>query len=97
MICLPKPLTFQWDQGNLDKNPKKHHVTNQEAEEVFANQPLVINTDTPHSINEPRYYALGRTNQNRPLFLSFTIRKNQLRLISVRDMSRKERRVYEKA
>lgn len=95
---LTKIEGFDWDTGNLDKNLKKHHVTNQEGEEVFANNPL-ISEDLRHSEKEQRFYATGRTNQGRLLFVSFTVRKIEqkpkIRIISVRDINKKEEVKYE--
>ncbi|MBU8849534.1 MAG: BrnT family toxin, partial [Desulfobacterales bacterium] len=56
--------------------------------------PLLIQDDILHSTTEKRYYALGKTNTNRFLFVVFTVRNNFIRVISARDMSRKERKVY---
>lgn len=81
---MSEPLSFEWDTGNTSKNFEKHLVTNQEAEEVFINQPLVVIADIKHSMTERRFQALGKTNNNRPLFLSFTIRNNKVRIISIR-------------
>jgi len=97
MTILPHPLSFEWDKGNSNKNLKKHNVTNQEAEEVFSNEPLVVLEDVGHSKQETRFQALGVTSKRRKLFLSFTVRKNKVRIISVRDMNRKEEVVYEKS
>ncbi len=96
MKILPEPIAFEWDKGNIDKNLIKHNVTNQEAEEVFSNRPLLLNEDKDYSGQEVRYQALGKTNQNRLLFVSFTIRSQKARPISFRDMNIKERGEYEK-
>ena len=86
---------FDWDEGNLTKNWEKHGVTLFECEEVFFNEPLVVGDDDAHSETEGRHYALGRTDMGRLLFLVFTIRGDKVRVISARDMSKKERGVYE--
>jgi uncharacterized protein len=88
---------FEWDEGNQDKNWHKHQVTNSECEELFFNLPLMIAGDPKHSQAEQRYYALGQTSENRWLFIAFTLRKNKIRVISARDMSPNERKVYAKA
>jgi uncharacterized DUF497 family protein len=88
---------FDWDAGNLCKSATKHRVTPQEAEEVFLNQPLLVAQDPKHSHAEPRWHALGQTNQGRWLLVAFTTRGDKLRIVSVRPMSRKERAVYAKA
>jgi len=86
---------FQWDEGNLLKNWEKHEVTASECEQLFFNQPLVVAEDEKHSTREARLFALGQTDAGRLLFIVFAIRKNQIRVISARDMNRKERKVYE--
>jgi uncharacterized protein len=88
---------FDWDEGNRLKNWRKHKVNYLEIEEVFFNKPLLLNEDIAHSDKEKRFQCLGKTNQDRKLFISFTVRKNKIRVISARDQSQKERRVYEKS
>lgn len=88
---------FQWDLGNSGKNLKRHQVTDNEAEEAFFNQPVVVVDDTRHSVNERRFVLHGVTNEDRGLTVIFTTRGSLIRVISARDMSRKERRAYEKA
>ena len=86
---------FDWDESNLDKNREKHGVPFWECEEVFLNRPLVVKPDEEHSRGERRYYALGRTEAGRLLFVAFTIRRKLIRPVSARDMTAKERRAYE--
>lgn len=93
-ISIPEFEGFDWSGGNAGKNWKSHHVTPLEAEQVFFNAPLLTGMDTAHSGKEKRFYALGQTDEGRALFVAFTMRGKLLRVISVRDMSRKERRVY---
>jgi hypothetical protein len=76
------------------KNVYKHKVSNSECEQVFFNQPIIVVDDTRHSEDENRLYLLGRTDQDRFLFVVFTIRKNLIRIISARDMNKKEREIY---
>ncbi len=87
-------IGFDWDKGNIDKNWIKHEVSPSECEQIFFNHPLLIQDDLVHSKIEKRFYALGKTDLKRRLFIVFTIRKNLIRVISARDMSRKERKVY---
>ena len=88
---------FHWDGANREKNWLTHRVAWFESEQAFFNDPLFIDPDITHSKNEERFSALGRTNSNRLLFISFTIRHNFIRIISARPMSRAERRFYEKS
>lgn len=85
---------FQWDKDNIEKNWLKHEVSPSEYEQVFFNLPLVAFEDVKHSQEEERYYTLGRTDEGRNLFIVFTIRKKLIRIISARDMNKKERQVY---
>jgi len=84
---------FDWDQGNTKKNWVKHGVSIQESEEIFFNQPLIAH-DEKHSEKERRYFALGITNKGRHLFVVYIIRKSLIRIISARDMSKKERKAF---
>ncbi|MEE9910115.1 MAG: BrnT family toxin [Deltaproteobacteria bacterium] len=92
---LLKATGFEWDKGNIDKNWIKHGVSPSECEQMFFNQPLVITDDDIHSEQEARWYALGRTDAIRLLFAVFTMRKDRIRIISARDMSPRERKVYQ--
>lgn len=85
---------FEWDEHNQAKNWEAHRVSGKECEELFFHSPLVVKDDPRHSIQEAGYYALGRTAAGRQLFVAFTIRVNLIRVISARDMSRREREVY---
>lgn len=87
---------FNWDKYNIQKNWEKHKVLPVESEQVFFNQPLIVVEDIKHSQKEERFYVLGRTDKDRRLFIAFTIRKKQIRIISSRDMNKKEREIYEK-
>ena len=85
---------FQWDKGNIEKNWQKHKVTRSECEQVFFNVPIIISTDVKHSTKEKRWYLLGQTDSARFLFVVFTIRNNLIRVISAREMNKKEKEVY---
>ena len=87
---------FDWDDGNRDKNNLKHNVLNGECEDVFFNQPLIIVSNIRHSKKEKRYAAFGVTDGGRKLTIIFTLRAKLIRIISARDMNRKERKYYEK-
>jgi uncharacterized DUF497 family protein len=88
---------FDWDLGNFEKNQNKHLVSRWECEQLFFNEPLVIFDDEKHSKSESRHYALGQTDEHKKLMIVFTVRKNLIRVISARPMSRKERKHYEQA
>lgn len=92
---LSKCAGFAWDSHNADKIWLKHLVSLAECEQIFFNLPLVVADDIKHSEQENRFYALGQTDTERLLFVVFTVRKNKIRVISARDMNRKERKVYQ--
>ncbi len=98
MIDWTKITGFNWDEGNIRKN-EKHGVSMAEVEQVFFNAPLLLLEDTKHSRREPRFHALGKTDDRRLLHITFTLRHagEQVRVISARNMHRKERAIYEKA
>lgn len=96
MIDLSKIVGFDWDDGNARKNDK-HNVSQSEAEQVFFNDPLLIVSDIKHSNLELRLHALGKTDAERLLHLTFTLRfdGSKIRVISARDMHKKERQIYD--
>jgi len=86
---------FDWDEGNILKIWEKHRVAPTECEQAFFNKPLIALPDEKHSEHEERLFALSQTDKGRQLFVAFTVRNNLIRVISARDMSKKERKVYE--
>ena len=97
-VSLKKPLIFDWDEGNEQKNWVKHKVLIQEAEDIFFDSKRLILEDIKHSSDaEQRFILIGYTKQGRMLFIIFTIREKRVRIISARDTDRKEERLYEKA
>ena len=85
---------FDWDDGNLSKNWEKHKVAYWECEQLFFNHPFTAAPDEKHSAHEARFYALGKTDLGRKLFIVFTIRNKLIKIISARDMNRKEKQKY---
>ena len=97
MIDVEKIVGFDWDDGNNRKSADKHDVSRAEAESIFFIDPLLIVEDPRHSVGEQRFHALGRTSGGRALNVTFTLRGDRtlIRIISARDMNRKERLIYE--
>lgn len=96
MIDLSKITGFEWDKGNIDKSYRKHGITPNEAEEVFLDKDILLLEDIKHSKDEERFSAIGRITKGNILFLAFTVRKEKIRIISIRVANKKERRLYEK-
>lgn len=98
MIILKDVIGFDWDAGNARKSDR-HGVSMAEAEQVFFSIPVLMLPDPGHSQSEARYHALGKAIEGRRLHVTFTLRGSGklIRVISARDMSRKERNQYEQA
>ncbi len=98
MTNLTSIKGFDWDEGNARKN-EKHNVSMAEVEQVFFNEPLLVLEDSKHINLEPRFHALGKSDDKRQLHITFTLRQagEKIRIISARDMHKKERAIYEKA
>jgi hypothetical protein len=102
MIDWTRIVGFEWDVGNARKSSEKHGVVQAEAEQVFFNEPLLILPDHRHSSRETRFHALGVTDERRRLHITFTLRcrpagASLIRVISARDMHRRERQQYAQA
>ncbi len=87
---------FDWDAGNTTKSWDLHQVTPAVCEQAFFNRPILVAIDEGRSAEERRYAALGQTKSGRRLAIVFTIRGTLVRVISARNMSRRERRIYER-
>lgn len=94
MIVIKKPIEFEWNKGNVGKNIK-HEVEDKEAEEPFFDKGHKIVKDILHSGKEERFILLGKTKKERILYTVFTVRENKIRIISSRDVNKKEVKLYE--
>ena len=95
MKIFKEPLEFQWDKGNVGKSLKKHKVEDKEAEEPFFDRKHRTFIDRLHSKGETRYRIVGKTKKERLLFVVFTKRNKKIRIISARDINKKEVYLYE--
>ena len=89
-------IGFEWDEHNRDKNLVAHGVTSEECEEALFDPHKKIVADAIQAGHEARFILIGCTNADRVLFIVFTLRKNKLRVISARDLNKRERKLYEK-
>ena len=98
MVDLSLTVGLAW-VGNARTSVERHGVGQGEAEAMLFQEPLLVVDDAGHSRAEPRFYALGRTAEGRLLQATFMLRGGGtlLRVISVRAMSRKERRIHANA
>ena len=97
MIDFSRIVCFDWDDAIRRKSSDKHEVGQTEAEQVYVDPRVLIVTDEKHGGQEARFHALGTTVAGRRLLVSFTLRTlgTLIRVISARDMSRKERTRYD--
>ncbi len=95
MKSFSESKSFDWDEGNINKNWDKHRVHHLECEEIFFNEPIVTKVEKRGVSQEERVSALGLTNEGRFLFVVFTIRTGKIRVVSARDMNKKERKIYD--
>jgi uncharacterized protein len=96
-ILEQEVFDFEWDYGNSTKSLQKHNISSESAEQVFLNKDMLVplGIQVAPTTNEPRFGALGTDFSGKKLSLSFTIREGRIRIISVRSMSKSERKNYE--
>ena len=94
-IDLNNIVGFEWDNWNIDKSYQKHGITPNETEEVFLDEDVKIEKYLKHQEQEERYIAIGKTTENKMLFVVFTIRKDKIRVVSGRQANKKEKEVYQ--
>ncbi|MEK7510009.1 MAG: BrnT family toxin [Patescibacteria group bacterium] len=94
MRVFRERIEFEWDKGNIDKNLIAHGVKNEECEEVFFDPNKRVLRDLIHSDQEKRYIIIGETKKQRVLFIVFAVRKMKVRIISARDLNKKELHLY---
>ena len=88
-------MEFEWDKQKAELNLKKHKISFHEAATVFGD-PLAITFEDPdHSVGEFRYITFGLSRFNRPLVVLHTERRGKIRIISAREMTKHERKIYE--
>ena len=86
-------MTFEWDETKNQLNKKKHGISFETAAYVFQDRYYIEMYDFEHSTQEDRYIAIGRVGE--VLFVVFTERSDNIRLISARLATDAERRLYD--
>ena len=89
-------LTFEWDPEKSEINLKKHKVSFEEATTVFADPLSLTISDPLHSIGEQRFVITGKSYHGRALVVIHTERGDNIRIISARLVTSKEKAIYEK-
>ncbi len=88
-------MEFDWDEDKAEANGAKHGVSFHEAASVFEDDLSLTFSDPDHSLDEERLIIIGHSRRGRLLFVSHTDRNGQTRIISAREVTRRERQVYE--
>jgi uncharacterized protein len=86
-------MTFEWDESKNAENRNKHQVSFEEAQEAFFDGDRLILADVKHSINEKRFFCIGKTMYG-ILTVRFTMRKRTIRIFGA-GYWRKGRKMYE--
>ena len=90
------PVTFEWDSRKARSNLVKHGVAFEEASTIFGDPLSLTISDPDHSLREERYITVGKAFTGKLLVVVHTERGNNIRIISARPASRRERKFYEK-
>lgn len=88
-------LEFEWDPEKATKNLRKHGILFEEAATVFGDPSSIPYEDPDHSIGENRSILMGASIHGRILMVSYTEREERIRIISAREATRRESRIYE--
>ena len=88
-------MEFEWDENKAKANLSKHRVSFNEAKTVFDDLLYIDFYDPDYSDDEDRYIIIGESQQRRLLIVSYTEREDKIRLISAREVTRREREDYE--
>jgi uncharacterized DUF497 family protein len=88
-------LAFAWEPAKAAINLEKHGVSFDEAATVFRNPLAKVLPDPTHSQGEERAIMIGHSEGGRLLLVVFMQREDRIRIISAREVSRRERREYE--
>jgi uncharacterized DUF497 family protein len=89
--------TFEWDAAKAAANLRKHRLSFEDAATAFQDPLAQIHPDPDHSAAESREILIGHTAQGRLILVAFGDRRGRLRLISAREVTRRERRDYEES
>lgn len=85
-------MIFEWDEEKNKKNIEKHGIDFETAMLVFNDLQRIEIYDVEHSMEEDRYNTIGMVND--VLFVVYTERKDNIRLISARLATKMERSIY---
>ena len=88
-------MSFQWDPSKAQTNLWKHRISFEEAVTIFGDPHLMFTVDPEHSYGEEREWAIGETDKGSILVVVFTMREDEIRIISARPATKQEINRYE--
>jgi uncharacterized protein len=88
-------VEFEWDPKKAALNLRKHGISFDEAATVFGDLLGTTVPDPDHSLAEHRYITIGMSNRHRLVMVAHTERRERIRIISARELTRSEREAYE--
>jgi len=88
-------LSFEWDEAKSQANLLNHGVSFEEAKTVFGDPLSITISDREHSVGEFRFIDIGISSYQRLLIVVYTERRSNIRIISSREATATERKVYE--
>lgn len=89
-------LEFAWDPTKAKSNLRKHRVSFEEAASAFSDVLAAVYEDPDHSVREKRYLMIGTSEQGRLLHIAYADQGKQIRIITARKVTKRERELYEK-
>ena len=90
-------LTFEWDTNKARRNLAKHGISFEESSTVFGDPRSLTILDPIHSKVEERFVTIGTSHRGKLLVVVHTERGDNMRIISARVASRRERQTYEQS
>ena len=88
-------MRFEWDARKAATNLRKHGVSFGEAATTFFDPLSTTGDDPDHSAGERRFVTFGRSSSGRLLVVAHTEERDTIRIITARQATRAERKLYE--
>jgi len=88
-------VNFEWDPHKATQSRRKHGVSFHEAATIFGDPMATTYHDPDHSITEERFITVGMSSAGRVLVVAHTDRAGNVRIISARKATKRERKHYE--
>jgi uncharacterized DUF497 family protein len=87
-------MRIRWDPLKAESNVRKHKVRFSDAEPVLFD-PAAVTREDEDATEEQRFVTIGRDSLDRILVVAYTYRGEEIRIISARRATPRERKSYE--